>query len=358
LNIADTDGLKHMGLQQLLPHTLELRYPSPSAWVAPDPALAVAAAMAGEACEIVSKLTAKAKEEKEILDRILLSFDRDSAVAIPLIEQLAATQAELDRTQKKAPIAGQAGVVARLEEAQKKANSEHVEKEAIDTRGASRAATRCQADLAAMDAAIAELQTRRGIPVNIYQTSQLAWKTMTALRAEHFASSQASFNDKLASLRATPDDDEDMRDMEMAADLQLQVTASPSDIPSFQLDASSDPQKAAIQSMNVFFSAAPFGTALPAMTFNQVGVQYIPFVKTLVGETVWSKFYSQRTVGEDDYVPFQLLEFLRFALIQLLPQLTSLNLTPTVPEAAEAKKRMDALRIKQQEREAARGRPY
>ena len=106
------------------------------------------------------------------------------------------------------------------------------------------------------------------------------------------------------------------------ADLWLTFQADVQLLP--QLVPADEEGKTTVGDMATFFAAVPWGTQLPAVTFEQLGA--LPScIHTMVGDTMWEGCWQARHGGvtSSHFVPYQLLNLVKWAVEKLQPQHTS-----------------------------------
>ena len=110
-------------------------------------------------------------------------------------------------------------------------------------------------------------------------------------------------------------------------DLKLKAEGAPqADIPDIDIGAATAAQKAILEAMWAYFEAlknATPGSPMPPTTYEQIGAGHVGIASTLVGGKIWVGLYGEvREVQPSDYVPWQLLEMLQFALEKAKTKLT------------------------------------
>ena len=95
-------------------------------------------------------------------------------------------------------------------------------------------------------------------------------------------------------------------------DLWRDFNAEPNLLPPIQGMLPQDHETALTQLAGLFL-AVPWGTALPAIQFSQLGVPP-PLVHTLVGDVMWKDCWKERHggIGESDWVPYKILNLLKY----------------------------------------------
>ena len=75
-----------------------------------------------------------------------------------------------------------------------------------------------------------------------------------------------------------------------------------------------------LSDMLCFFEAATFSGPLPPTMYKQTGGT-MRLTKALIGEVIWKAFYADRDVAEVDYIPFLMVDLMKYALQKARAQL-------------------------------------
>ena len=138
------------------------------------------------------------------------------------------------------------------------------------------------------------------------------------------------------------------------ADLWINFAADITMLPKFD-GVPTEAQLKGIGALGTLFAAVPWGSPLPAVTFDQIGV-HPAFVHTLVGDAMWEDCWQHRhtAITGEHYVPFQLSSLIKFAVEAVS---TQLNLRHTAEEELGGRVRYDAVKQAAEQRRS-RGSPY
>ena len=134
-------------------------------------------------------------------------------------------------------------------------------------------------------------------------------------------------------------------------DLQLEFEAATEQLPGLEGEPTGT-QKDAVDKLKALFRAVPWGSALPSVQFEQLGVQPC-FFHGLVGDTIWQACWGDRhhAITLQHAVPYKLLNVARHVV-------EGLDTVQTDAQLDEGKTRYLTVHKEAERRKAERRGPY
>ena len=256
-----------------------------------------------------------------------------------LATQVVAKQAALDACVKKATknVAGSALTAERYKDARQDITLAQAKRADNALKGAKNAQQRHEADQLALRTAVAKLQQRIDEGKIVSDESVKKWLEEEERILKHEAIVLSKFDAKAmmvvqigtgdqpdpgleAASGAADDKGKDAYAKRIEADLKLRPNIERSQLA--VLKGTPEAKDAALLSdMYCFFEAATFTGPLPPTMYKQTGGG-MDMTKALVGKVVWEAFYGDRDIVEVDYIPFLMVDLIKYALMKAASMLS------------------------------------
>ena len=330
---AKKQRLAWLGLPLLSGNVVTKLYPLAGPTVKGTPAEAAARALSGQASEAVASLQKEVADLHTLAGMCSRTSGEKSAVFLAAKVDLDAKDAALRKLLKATPAACSKTTVERLRKVRKDTAEEHAERDLRATAGREKALVRYAADQESLDLAIAELTQRKAMHAAAFLASQTSFAEYDTARCEQDKAVLAILDAKIT--QATPLGGASAAAAGQAptalvpavqpeyADLELRAEVQPWDLP--VIDAIKAEEKEQLDAMWSFFLAVPPGTAMPPITYKALGVTKMETVANLLGSTAMGRVYGGRTIYTSAFVPWNVLELLRYAMTQAHSMLSEIK---------------------------------
>ena len=334
--IEDAKRLTLLGLPLAPAAESKLLYQAPSGKDLPNPDLAVAKALEGEAAEAVAVLKAVVASLKESLRHLSSASGPDDDMVKQLAAQLVAKEEALAVCVKKADkfVKGDTLCKERYKNARSTITVAHAARAQRATKGAANAVKRFQADQKTLRDAVVELQKRIADGEQANAFTLKAWLDEEERILKHEAKVLSIFDAKASLAVHTGGLDQPEPGLvedgapagavkaaepvkyakKIEDDLQLRPNIDRGELAIIKkLDGATNEERTMLTDMYCFFESATFSGPLPPTMFSQTGGN-VRMSKRIIGDVIWNKFYADRHVLEVDYIPLLMLDLMRYAL--------------------------------------------
>ena len=292
-----------------------------------------AKALVGQASEAVAARQKKVAELYTAAGTVSRALGEKSQSYLLVAAELEAEKKALQKLTKSTPAACSKTTEERLRKVRKDVSDEHAARALRAQNGREKATQRFAADSDSLDEAISLLTQRKVQNAAAFLASQTSFASYDESRKTQDAAVLAIIDAKIT--QATPLGGASAvaagpvqtapapAVLPEYADLELRANVQPWDLP--VIDAIKPEEKEQLDAMWSFFLAVPPGTAMPPITYKTLGATKMDTVANLLGQTAMSKVYGGRTIYTSAFVPWNVLELLRYAMTQAHSKLSEIK---------------------------------
>ena len=282
--------------------------------------------LAGQASEALAALQKEVADLHSLAGMCKRTCGEKSAAYVDIALKLETQNTALKKLSKNSPAACSKATEDRLKTARKDVVGAQTARADRARTGAEKAQARFKADQSDLDRAVHVLQLRKAEHAQAFLASQASFAAFDEARRLQDAAVLAIVDAKIE--QATPVGGASVAPAGPApvaparpegyADLELQADVPLWSVPVLteEILAADAPAKEQIERAWAFFSNTPAGSTLPPMTYRQLGLTDMKTLPLIIGEPAMRAFYRLRTIVTACYVPWQVVELVRYSLSQ------------------------------------------
>ena len=317
-----------LGLLLLAAAPLTKLYPVSSEFKPPTAAAAAAKALSGQASEKIATLQTQVAELTSLAgmcSRTMVGGEKSPAY-LDIAKQLEEKTTALKKVLKDTPARCSKVTEGRLRTARQDLLTAQAATEERCRSGREKALARFKSDQSDFDSSVAELIARKAAAAKAFLESQASFAASDSARLTHEAEVVALVDKKVLEATpvggqpaavagqapAAPARPEGYADLELQADVQLWSVP----VLTEEVLLADAPAKEQIERAWAFFSNTPTGSMLPPMTYQQLGFTSMKTLPLVIGDNAMRAFYARRTIVTTCYIPWQIVELVRYSLTQ------------------------------------------
>ena len=283
-------------------------------------------ALAGQASEAIAVLQKKVADLHTTAGMVSRSLGEKSQPFLDVSAALEKEKKALTQLSKSTPALCSKTTEERLRKVHKDVSDDHKARLLRAQNGKEKAQERYAADQEDLDRAVQELLKRKADGAAAFLESQTSFAEYDEARRLQDAAVLAIIDGKV--VQATPVGGspapapgpvltapalpEGYSDLELQADVQLWSVP----VLTEEVLAADTSAKEQIERAWAFFSNTPAGSPLPPTTYMQLGFTSMKTLPMVIGESAMRAFYARRTVVTACYMPWQVVELVRYSLSQ------------------------------------------